>query len=68
MVTAPGPDGFKNILGGSLTCPKCQVQMRILAFIEEEEVIEKILKHLGLWNLKVNPPLKVQVSSVRISI
>jgi hypothetical protein len=30
--------------------------MRILAFIEDEEVIEKILKHLGLWDLKVRPP------------
>jgi hypothetical protein len=29
--------------------------MRIFAFIEDEEVIEKILKHLGLWDLKVRP-------------
>jgi hypothetical protein len=28
--------------------------MRIIAFIEGEEVIKKILKHLGLW--EVNPP------------
>ena len=28
-----------------LTCPKCQGRMRILAFIEDEQVIEKILKH-----------------------
>ena len=34
--------------------------MRILAFIEDEEVIEKILKHLGLWGLKVRPPPKVK--------
>jgi hypothetical protein len=26
--------------------------MRIIAFIEQEEVIEKILKYLGLWNVK----------------
>ena len=26
-----------------LTCPKCQRKMRILTFIEDEEVIEKIL-------------------------
>jgi hypothetical protein len=31
-----------------LACPKCQGHMRILAFIEDEEAIEKILKHLGL--------------------
>ncbi|OGP95414.1 MAG: hypothetical protein A2157_18505 [Deltaproteobacteria bacterium RBG_16_47_11] len=41
--------------------------MRILAFIEDEEVIEKILKHLGLWDLKVRPPPKVKVPSVTIS-
>ena len=41
--------------------------MRILVFIEDEEVIEKILKHLGLWDLKVKPPPKVKVSSVTIS-
>ena len=26
--------------------------MRILSFIEDPEVIKKILKHLGLWDLK----------------
>ena len=30
--------------------------MRIISFIEDEEVIEKILKHLALWDLKVRPP------------
>ena len=42
-----------NVQSDPLTCPKCQGQMRILTFIEDEEVIEKILKHLGLWDLKV---------------
>jgi len=43
--------------------------MRILAFIEDEEVIEKILKHLGLWgNIKVRPPANVKAPSLRISI
>jgi hypothetical protein len=42
--------------------------MRILAFIEDEEVIKKILKHLGLWELKVKPPLKVKAPSVTIPI
>jgi hypothetical protein len=46
----------------------CRGQMRILAFIEDEEVIEKILKHLGLWDLKVRPPPKVKASSLTISI
>ena len=39
-----------------LTCPKCQGQMRIISFIEDEEVIKKILKHLGLWDVKACPP------------
>jgi hypothetical protein len=39
-----------------LTCPKCQVRMRLIAFIEDPEVIKKILKHLDLWSLKARPP------------
>ena len=30
--------------------------MRIISFIEDEEVIEKILKHLGLREVKTRPP------------
>ena len=32
-----------------LTCAKSQGRMRIIASIEDEEVIKKILKYLGLW-------------------
>jgi hypothetical protein len=32
-----------------LRCPKCQHEIRIIAFIEKQEPIERILKHLGLW-------------------
>ena len=39
-----------------LTCPKCQGRMKIIAFIEDEEVVEKILNHLGLWDRKARPP------------
>jgi hypothetical protein len=38
-----------------LTCPHCQGSMKIIAFIEQEEVIKKILKHLGLWFTRVQP-------------
>jgi len=38
-----------------LTCPKCQGQMRIISFIEDQEVIEKVLKYLGLWLVKKKP-------------
>ena len=34
--------------------------MRIIAFIEDEEVIKKIPKHLGLWKAKARPPPKVK--------
>ncbi len=30
--------------------------MRTIAFIEDGEVIEKILKHLGLRKVKASPP------------
>jgi hypothetical protein len=32
-----------------LKCPKCGVQMKIVGFIEEPLVIEKILRHCELW-------------------
>jgi len=50
-----------------LCCPRCQGRMRIIAFIEDDEVIKKILKHLGLpacashadrWDIKQRPPPK----------
>ena len=41
-----------------LICPKCQGEMKIIAFIEDEQVIKKILKHLGLWEThNHDPPL-----------
>ncbi len=41
-----------------LTCPKCQGTMKVVGFIEDKEVIEKILKHLGLWLVKKKPSPK----------
>jgi len=35
-------------------------------FAEDEEVIEEILKHLGLWDLKARPTPKGKVPSVTI--
>lgn len=37
-----------------LVCPHCGGAMRILAFIERPEVIEKILTHLGVWPAHVH--------------
>ena len=36
-----------------LLCPKCQKEMRIVSLINEADVIERILRHLGLWEAGV---------------
>jgi hypothetical protein len=38
-----------------LVCPTCQGAMRVIAVIEEQVVIRKILTHLGLWKIKARP-------------
>jgi len=43
-----------------LVCPKCHGEMKIISFIEEFDVIEKILRHLDLWDIhNHDPPQKV---------
>ena len=44
-----------------LTCPKCSGTMKVISVIEDEEVIKKILKHLGLWERKARPPPKATI-------
>jgi hypothetical protein len=39
-----------------LLCPKCGAQMKIISFINQNDVIEKILRHCGLWNATVARP------------
>jgi hypothetical protein len=39
-----------------LTCPKCGGSLRIISFIDNPSVIEKILKHLKLWDPPERPP------------
>jgi Transposase, Mutator family/Putative transposase len=39
-----------------LVCPKCQGEMRIISFIDQVDVIKKILQHLGLWEESHAPP------------
>jgi hypothetical protein len=51
-----------------LCCPKCSGKLKILGFIEDEEVIKKILKHLGLWEVKPRPPPRANTSSSNIHI
>jgi len=38
-----------------LTCPKCQGKMRVIAFIEDPDVVKKILQYLNLWEFKQPP-------------
>jgi hypothetical protein len=38
-----------------LVCTKCSGSMRIIAFIEDEQLVKKILKHLDLWDVKRKP-------------
>ncbi|MBU0973493.1 MAG: transposase, partial [Proteobacteria bacterium] len=45
-----------------LICPKCQGSMRIISFIEELDIIEKILRHLGLWDIRNHDPPNVNSS------
>jgi len=39
--------------------------MKVISVIEDEEVIKKILKHLGLWDRKARPPSKTRVFPTR---
>lgn len=56
----------KVFLVDPLICPKCEGQMKIVSFIEQDDLIAKILKHLGLWEspdmrpvANSPPPLKL---------
>jgi hypothetical protein len=39
-----------------LVCPRCGGRLRIISFIEDSAIIEKILRHLKLWNPPTRPP------------
>ena len=41
-----------------LECPKCKGPMRVIALIEDSDVIRKILCHLGLWAPQ-QPPQRI---------
>ena len=49
-----------------LLCPKCQGQMKIISFIEEQAVIKQILQHIGLWDIRnTGPPPRTDLNIVR---
>jgi hypothetical protein len=39
-----------------LVCPRCQGVMKIISFIGGIDVIEKILRHIGLWEIHNHGP------------
>ena len=42
-----------------LLCPKCLGTMKIISFIDQDALIERILRHLGLWETRNHgPPAK----------
>ena len=51
-----------------LVCPKCNGNMKIIAFIEEEDTIRQILKHLGLWLPGNHDPPEQKASPVGTQI
>jgi len=51
-----------------LTCPKCASRMRVISVIEQPEIIKKILKHLGLWEVKARPPPKTSAPQPNVHI
>ena len=44
-----------------LVCSKCLGSMRIISFIEDEQLVKKILKHLDLWDVRRKPPARAHV-------
>ncbi len=40
--------------------------MKVIGFIEDREVIEKILKHLGIWLVRKKPSPKANAPPVHI--
>jgi hypothetical protein len=48
-----------------LTCPKCNDEMKIIAFIEQPLIIKKILKHLNLRETHNHDPPKKPAGEIR---
>jgi hypothetical protein len=46
----------QSYLDDPLSCPKCGGSLRIISFIENPSVIERILRHLKLWDLPERSP------------
>jgi hypothetical protein len=44
-----------------LICAKCSGKMKVIAVIEDAQIIKKILKYLDLWDVKRKPPPRANV-------
>jgi hypothetical protein len=44
-----------------LLCPSCRGQMKIISFIEDHKVVDKIIAHLKLTFMAERPPLPFNV-------
>jgi len=51
-----------------LLCPKCLGSMKIISFIDDSEIIKKILKHLDLWEVRQRPPPRANAPPLNIHI
>jgi hypothetical protein len=51
-----------------LMCPRCSGTMKVISVIEDELIIRKILKHLGLWEVKPRPPPKAKLPPQNVHI
>jgi hypothetical protein len=49
-----------------LRCKHCGSRMRIISFILDPEVVEKILRHLGRWRQPRGPPAKSPAREYRV--
>jgi hypothetical protein len=60
-----------------LLCPQCQYEMRIVSLINDAQIIERILRHVGMWVCEVRnngvriapsrgPPVGESVAAARI--
>jgi len=49
-----------------LLCPICSGSMRIISFIEDLEIIKKILKHMDLWDVKRKPPRRAHAPPINV--
>ena len=44
-----------------LKCPKCGSDMKVIALIKDNEITEKILRHLKIWDPPTGPPFEPEL-------